>query len=246
MKYGKANKSIFEYCTFEKGAAPVPYPVRRGVSIWACTGVKFRHSNFLDLSDSAISGYDYSAEVETCDFKGSEYAYRAETTMPNVSKGVSTIQNSTFRTNRYHIYCNASSNYLYGYNILGNTFLNGQFFGIRIGGEAQYSIKQSNIFQNHLVAVVLIGTGVRFNEVTCNIFETHSPMGLNVRFNNDDLRILGNNFLGSSEQRQCYPAYRGHAQRSLLAAIVAQQSGTVLRKNCDTSINSRWCGGSFS
>lgn len=198
MKYGKANKSIFEYCTFEKGAAPVPYPVRRGVSIWACTGIKFRHSNFRDLSDSAISGYDYSAEVETCEFKGSEYAYRVEVTMPNVSQGITTIQNSTFRNNRFHIYCNASPNYLYGYNIFGNTFLNGQLFGIRIGGEAQYSIKQSNIFQNHLVAVMLIGTGVRFNEVTCNIFETHSPMGLNVRFNNDNLRILANNFLGSS------------------------------------------------
>lgn len=199
MRYGKANKSSFEYCKFEKGTSTVPFPVRRGATIWGCTGIKFMHCNFTNLTESGISGIDFTSEVETCTFKGSLYGYRSETTMPNISQGITTIQNNcVFENNQTHIYSNASPNFLYGYNIIGNTFLKSTLAGIRIGGESQYFIKDANIFLDNPVSIRLAATGSYRNEVVCNYLENHRLIGIQILSSNDQLHILGNNFLGGS------------------------------------------------
>lgn len=250
MAYGKPNKSKFEYCDFVKGPNAVPFPVRRGVTIWACRDIKFIETHFFDLADNGIYGINFSSEVESCDFKGALYGYRSEVTMPNVSQGTTTIQKSTFRNNRNHIYCNASPNYLYGYNILDNSFLNvQQGYGIRIAGEAQYQIAQGNVFERHIVAVTLSTTGPHNNKVYCNYFASPSLMDINVRFRNDQLHIRGNYFLGTNGQpirldgnsgstdlTQSASVYENQGDASASAgnvffkpnsAIVADQNGTI-------------------
>lgn len=198
MKYGRENNSYFSFCDIFRNGTPSP-SVNRGVTIWACHGIEFFQTHFDKIKDEAISGINYSANLELCSFKGSTYAFKSESTMPNITLSTTTINRCDFGVNRYDMYCNASPNMIYGFEITDNDFFDGYSlsYGIRIIGESSFNIRDGNTFDDEFFSTYVNATGNFFNQILCNTYTTHSPVGVFSVFNNSNLEILGNDFKGS-------------------------------------------------
>ncbi len=195
MKYGKTNKSYFTNCDILREGT-VSWAVDRGVSIWACHGIKFFQTHFDKILDYGIYGINYSAIVEASSFRASTYGFRSESTMPNVALSTTLIKGCDFNNNDHDIYANSSPNMIYGFEITENDFFEGRSFisyGVRIIGESAFNIGHDNTFDDKYSPTLLSSTGSLFNTVRCNTYK-NSILGVSAAFNNRNLEILGNGF----------------------------------------------------
>ncbi|MBL7827233.1 MAG: T9SS type A sorting domain-containing protein [Saprospiraceae bacterium] len=207
MKYDFSNNSYLKDVDVKYVGSP-SWPVTKGVSIWACSDIKFEDVRFEGIAEYGIYGINFTAEVKQCTFKNRtsnpvvlRYGFRSENTGPNIHPNSSTlIDDCDFEQHKFDVYCNSTPNNIYPLRIEHSRFKDkptSGLFGIRIGGDAFYTIGSGNEFNDKYFAVYLTNTGALANRVDCNFFgelETVTT-GVLAHGSNSGLEISGNEFL---------------------------------------------------
>lgn len=235
LRYGHLNKSYVRDCDILKNKLGFGL---RGISIWGCHGIEFEEVHFEKISEYCFYGINFTAKIKSCKMQESLQGFRSEATMPNVQTESETkIENSTFLRNKSDVFCLASPNMVYGYRILNNNQFTGKFplqpsqnnTGIFISGESKFTI-QGNLFSDKVFSIRATSCGNNKNQIDCNNFITHSPLGINAAFNNSGLTILRNQFNGSAGTEI---SIQGNAA-TIKGQIAGIQAGSNLRAagNC--------------
>ncbi|MBP6811503.1 MAG: hypothetical protein KA138_08280, partial [Saprospiraceae bacterium] len=207
MKYNFPNKSYLKDVDIILSGLPT-WAVNRGVSIWACSDIKFEDVRFEGISDYDIYGINFTAQVKHCSFKNlatnnftKMYGFRSENTAPNIQPNSSTIiDDSDFELIKNDVYFNSTPNMIYPILIKNCRFKKkptSGLRGIRIGGDAKYTIGAGNEFNNKFYAIQVYATGSLLNSIDCNFFGELEAVtfGVTAAGKNDGLEITGNDFL---------------------------------------------------
>ncbi|MBN8684060.1 MAG: right-handed parallel beta-helix repeat-containing protein [Chitinophagales bacterium] len=202
MRYTFENKSEITGTVIRKtNDAPPGFGSTRGVSIWACKGIRFNDVHFFDLKEYGIYGENYSFEVENCEFNNCEYGIRSLATMPNAVEGKTWIKNSYFKNNNLrHINFASTPNLIYPVEISEtNQFDNVKSgIGVFMDGESKYKIEGNIFSSNAPFSLLLRSTGTLNNQVSCNIFNQNTIYNFYIEFNNSNLVFPGNIFIQNS------------------------------------------------
>jgi hypothetical protein len=235
LRYNKKNNSYFRSVdVLHPKTGLVSYEIR-GVSVWACYGIEFDNVNFEKIKAYGISGINFTAVVNECKVSDAQYGFRSEATMPNVvEKSGTEIKGSVFNRNRNDIFCSASPNMVYGYEITNNQFLGSASLGsqgVIIGGESRFRIRGGNVFNSKIASVRLSSTGSNSNTVDCNFFETHAPFGVRVENDNKGLVILRNEF-GAVSSNGTEISLTGNLTKKCQIAALQKGDGANAAGNC--------------
>lgn len=180
MKYNFKNKSYLDICTIELTENQQGLQ-GQGISVWACSDISFGNVQFIGLKQFGVTGINYSASIESCEFIGTTVgdAIRSENTMPSVTSRSITVNACSFRNNRIDVVAYSTPNFINEFLITDNVFDEPAGTstiiktGVHLRGESFYDIRDDNEFIDKFAAVRLQSTGGRVNRVRCNWFGNH-------------------------------------------------------------------------